>query len=116
MYSDLYKTSSGAIACHGVRQYPRVPFSAPITLRHLVTGGIQRVRGMSLDISEGGLGAIVQGELVVGDAVEIDFSIAGQSLSAVGIVRHASSLQAGFEFVGLTPEERTQIATTIGHC
>jgi PilZ domain-containing protein len=116
MYPDLHKTSSGATVCHGVRQYPRVPFCATLILRHLITGGIQRTRGMSLDISEGGLGAIVQGELVVGDAVEIDFSIAGQSLSAVGIVRHASSQQAGFEFVELTAQERSQIATTIGHC
>jgi len=69
---------------------------------------------MSLDISEGGLGAIVQGDLRVGEMVKIDVPIPECPLTAVVIVRHSSSVRSGFEFLGLTAEERRQIANAIG--
>jgi len=34
----------------------------------------------------------------------------GCALSTVAIVRHCANLRSGFEFLGLTPEERSQIA------
>jgi hypothetical protein len=46
--------------------------------------------------------------------VEIDVCIAGQDLTAVAIVRYTTDVRSGFEFVGLTPEERQQIANTTG--
>jgi hypothetical protein len=33
----------------------------------------------------------------------------------VAIVRYTSTVRSGFEFVGMTPEEREQIAATTGH-
>jgi hypothetical protein len=30
-------------------------------------------------------------------------------------VRHTSNVSSGFEFVGLTPEQRLQITSMIGH-
>lgn len=98
-----------------VRRYPRSPFSVPVTLRHLMTGGIQATRGITLDISEGGLGALVQGELLVGETVEIDFRLRNQALATVAIVRHSSSVRSGFEFLGLTTEERLQITGITGN-
>lgn len=99
-----------------VRRHSRALFSVPVTLRHLMTGGIGSTRGISLDISEGGLGAIVQGDLRVGEMVEIDVRISERPLSAVAIVRHTSNVRSGFEFLGLTPEERQQIANATGNC
>jgi hypothetical protein len=75
----------------------------------LAAGGIRKSRGISLDISEGGLGALVQAQLQVGETVAIDFPLSGHVLSAVAIVRYSSSGRSGFEFVGLTHEERLQI-------
>lgn len=98
-----------------VRRHLRALCSVPVTLRYLVTGGIQATRGLSLDISEGGLGALVQGELRIGETVEMDFHLHQQPLRTVAIVRHSSSRQSGFEFLGLTAEERLQIATVMGH-
>jgi hypothetical protein len=97
------------------QRYPRALFSVPMTLRHLGSGGIQSSPGISLDISEGGLGAIVHGGLRVGEMVEIDVRTPGFALSAVAIVRYTSTVRSGFEFVGMTPEEREQIAATTGH-
>jgi hypothetical protein len=97
-----------------VQRYPRTLFSVPLTLHHLGGGGIRTTRGVSLDINEGGLGAIVQGGLRVGEMVEIDVRIPEGLLSTVAIVRHSTGGRSGFEFLGLTPEERRQITNVIG--
>lgn len=97
------------------RRHARALFSVPITLHHLSPGGIRASRGISLDLGEGGLGAIVQGEVRVGDTVGIDLQLSERLLTTVAIVRHTSSVRSGFEFVGLTPEEHLQIANVVGH-
>lgn len=98
-----------------LQRFPRVLFSVPLTLRHLADGGIRASLGVSLDISEGGLGAIVRDGLRVGEMVEIDVQIPNHALSAVAIVRYATSVRSGFEFVGLSTEERHQIAKATAH-
>jgi PilZ domain len=97
------------------RRHPRALFSVPVTLYHLMPGGVQTSRGISLDISEAGLGALVQGDLRVGETVEIDLPLSERMLNAVAIVRHTSSMRSGFEFLGLTPEERVQITHVVGN-
>jgi hypothetical protein len=92
------------------RQHPRYLFSVPVTLRRLVRGGFQTTRGMSLDISEGGVSAIVQANLSVGETVEINLPLSACPLHTVAIVRHVTDSRSGFEFLGLTQEERHQIS------
>ena len=96
------------------RRHPRTLFSVPIILRHLCRGGVRATRGVSLDLGAGGIGAIVQGDVHVGDTVGIDLELRELILTTVAIVRHTSSVRSGFEFVGLTPEERMQITSVIG--
>jgi hypothetical protein len=95
------------------RRHTRMLFTVPITLRHLCRGGVRASHGISLDLGEGGMGAIVQEEVRVGDTVAIDLPLREQLLSTVAIVRHSSNVRSGFEFVGLTPEERLQITSVI---
>ena len=97
---------------NGVRRHPRYPFSVPVTFRYLLPEGFRSCHGMSLDISEGGMGAIVQDDLRVGESVKIDLPLPGGALTMVAIVRYTSSSRSGLEFLGLTPEERTRITST----
>ncbi|MGB9074980.1 MAG: PilZ domain-containing protein [Terriglobales bacterium] len=115
MSLELHSARTAVAERGPVRRHPRTLFSVPLMLRHLVTGGIRSLRGISLDIGEGGLGAIVQGDLRVGEMVEVDVHIPKGPLSAVAIVRHTSNVQSGLEFLGLTAEERQQIANAIGN-
>ena len=96
------------------RRYPRALFSVPLTVHHLAAGGVRTSHGISLDISEGGLGALVQGSLQVGETIAVDLALVEQKISAVAIVRHTSNISSGFEFVGLTLEERLQITSVVG--
>lgn len=98
----------------GSQRHPRRLFSTPVTLHHLTANGIRSSRGVSLDISEGGLAAMVEPTLNVGDTVEIDLQLPDYDLNAVGIVRYTSASRSGFEFLGLTPEERQRIASLVG--
>lgn len=99
-----------------LQRHPRALFSVPLTLQYLGTGGIQTTRGISLDISESGIGALLQHPLRVDDAVGIEFELEGTPLRTVGIVRYSSNLRSGFEFVGLTVEERARVASLVGRC
>jgi hypothetical protein len=114
MLSDLPAARSGVSERVGVQRYPRTPYSVPLTIRHLEPGGIETTHGISLDISEGGLGALVEGRLRVGETVAIDLLLPQHPLHTVAIIRHTSSIQSGFEFVGLTTEERQRIAAEVG--
>jgi hypothetical protein len=96
------------------RRHPRTLFSVPIVLRHLCRGGVRATRGVSLDLGAGGVGAIIQGDVHVGDTVAIDLELSERVLSTVAIVRHTSRVRSGFEFVGLTPEERARITNVVG--
>jgi hypothetical protein len=98
--------------CHYevARRYPRTMFSIPIDVRMLMPGGVRCTHGVSLDISEGGLGALVQSNLQPGDVIAVDMKLPTQDLTAIAIVRHSDSGRSGFEFLGLSPEERRQFA------
>ncbi|PYV80134.1 MAG: hypothetical protein DMG93_19625 [Acidobacteria bacterium] len=105
--------ATGSLSRLERRRQNRVLYSTPIRLHCLMPGGVRTCRGISLDISEGGMGALVQSDLMVGEAVEVDVQLPRSSLCAVAIVRHASSTRSGFEFLGLTTEERQQIASVM---
>lgn len=96
-----------------LRRHPRLLFSVPMKLRLLAAGGIRTHRGVSLDISESGMGALVEGRLGIGDTVQIELTLPSCELDAIAVVRHSSTLRSGFEFIGLTAEERASIAQMV---
>ena len=97
-----------------VRRHPRSPYSVPIFFHGFATGFVRTTRGISVDISEGGVGALVQGTLRVGEMGSIDVPLPQHVLTTIAIVRHTSDMSSGFEFVGLTAEERTEIQSIAG--
>jgi PilZ domain len=116
MQFDIQPATEANGANPSVRRHPRALLSVPIVLRHLTKDEIRATRGISLDISEGGVGALVQGQLLVGETVEMDIHMHEHPLRAAAIVRYTCSARAGFEFLGLTAEERLQIADVVGNC
>lgn len=109
MLPDTHLASNLA-ASGPTRRHNRALFSAPLCLRHLAAGQIRTTRGITLDLSEGGIGALVEGSLEVGDAVDIEVELPTGKLDVMAIVRHTSNVQSGFEFLGLTAAERETIA------
>ena len=92
------------------RRYRRALYSIPISLQMPIPGGLRMTRGVSLDICEGGIGALVPSELRVGDVVEIELRLPTQELNVMAIVRHSCGSHSGFEFLGLSAAEHQQLA------
>jgi hypothetical protein len=95
---------------NGVRRHPRTLFSVPITLDFGSGHEVRSTHGISLDISEGGLGVLLQAKLEVGETVAVHLPLPKHYLTTVAVVRHSSKLLSGLEFVGLTPDQWSQIA------
>jgi len=95
------------------RRHPRAIFSVPLHIRRLTPGNACNTRGVSLDISEGGMGALVQNELTVGEVVGIDLEVQGRRFNTVVIVRHNSKSRSGLEFLSLTPQQRLQLSELV---
>ena len=110
MHSSDSPAEPGPWANGFTRRHPRIPFSVPFRIHHLKAGMSGISSGMSLDLSEGGFGALVNGKLRAGETVEIEFSVEGSDLRLIAIVRYCSSFGCGLEFLGLTPDERSQIS------
>ena len=93
------------------RRNPRHALAVPIDLTVLRSGVPVCIPGRSLNFGEGGLAAIVAGELRPGDNVGIEMQLpyANHPLMAKAVVRHHGQLRCGLEFVGLSMEQRTLI-------
>lgn len=97
------------------RKHARSLFSVPFELRQLAGPAPYSLHGISLDLSEGGLGALVQGNLKVGEAVQVDLALADKTVRLVAVVRHTSALRSGFEFLRLGERDREDIARMTGN-
>jgi c-di-GMP-binding flagellar brake protein YcgR len=99
-----------------VRRYPRYVFSVPITIRHWPPHGFRTTRGMTLDISAGGMAAIMPGNFSVGETVEIDLALPAGLLNTVARVKYKAESRCGFEFLGLSSQEQEQIMLSVHQC
>ncbi len=93
------------------RVFSRHPINVPLDLIALRSGVPENLPGRCTDISEAGVGAVVAGELAAGQqvAVELRLPNVGVPVRARALVRYQSRLRCGFEFVGLSVEQREMI-------
>ena len=91
------------------RKSPRTKLNAPVTV---LTTGNQPYRGVCRDISLTGLGAIVYGDLHLGQNVRLSFgAIDGNEMNVPAVVRNLYGSRYGFELLdpgGAGPETRWQ--------
>jgi len=88
------------------RAYPRYL----IDQRLIIRAGML-FNGRTKDISEGGLGATVAGELRGAATVELEFYLPGKlvPMKLLAEVRYRQGFQYGFRFLDVTPEQRHAI-------
>jgi TonB family protein len=93
------------------RRFSRQPISVPLDVIVLRSGVPENLPGRCLDLSEGGVGAMVAGELSVGQhvAVELRLPDVGVPLRARARVRYQGKLRCGFEFAGLPREQHEMV-------
>src|SRR4029077_2901210 len=108
MSASGYPTSSFS----GVRRrIPRYPVAVPVDVTVLRSGSASSIPGRSLDIGEGGVAAVLAAELQTGEWVAVEFQLptVGYSLQTKAGVRHYTHMRCGFEFLGLSRDQRYMI-------
>jgi TonB family protein len=93
------------------RAFARQTINVPLDLIALRSGVPENLPGRSTDISERGVGAVVAGEMTVGQQVAVEMRLpnVGVPLRARALVRNQSRFRCGLEFVGLSAEQREMI-------
>ncbi len=95
----------------GRRRVPRYPVAVPLDVTVLRSGVPDSVPGRSLDVGEGGVGAVLAAELRSGEPVGVEFRLPyiGLPLRAKAVVRHEARLRYGLEFLGLSVEQQAML-------
>jgi c-di-GMP-binding flagellar brake protein YcgR len=95
------------------RRHPRFFLSAPVTARKTLNAGSQVARGITVDISLGGLSAVLCGPPPVGERVSVRLKLMNTAFETPAIVRHSSPARTGLEFLSLSAESRRRIERCI---
>jgi TonB family protein len=92
------------------RKFARQPISVALDVIALRSGVPENLPGRCLDLSEGGVGAMVAAELSAGQQVAIELRLpnVGVPFRSRARVRYQGKLRCGFEFIGL-PEDQQEI-------
>ena len=93
------------------RRRARYPVRAPVDVTVMRSGIPDTLPRRSVDLGEGGVAAVLAGELLPGESVgvEIQLPAAVASLRTRALVRHHDKLRSGMEFVGLTMQQQAAI-------
>lgn len=89
------------------RQFMRHDLEARLT----INAPDKVIRGWCADIGEGGLAGVSSARLNLGDEVALEFQLpgTGETVQVRAVVRYAAGFRYGFEFLTLTPVQRTAI-------
>ena len=98
------------------RRRLRYRVQTPLDVTVLRSGIPDTLPGRSVNLGEGGVAAVMAGELLPGEAVgvEIQLPLAADPLRTRAVVRHHDRLRCGMEFVGLSAEQQALIRDWVG--
>jgi hypothetical protein len=78
------------------RRQPRFKIEIPITINSRTSGVLH---GTTVDISESGIAAILPIEVLLGENVELNFTLPSSPVTIHAVVRQRNAFRYGFEFV-----------------
>lgn len=93
------------------RRRSRYRVQAPLDVTVLRSGIPDTLPGRSVNLGEGGVAAVIAGELLPGEAVgvEIHLPTAAEPLRTRAMVKHHDRLRSGMEFLGLSLAQKAAI-------
>ncbi len=98
------------------RRWLRYRVQALLDVTVVRSGVEDTLPGRSVNLGEGGISAVLAGELLPGEAVGVEIRLpqAANPLRARALVRHQDKLRSGLQFVGLSAEQRAAIRNLLG--
>jgi TonB family protein len=93
------------------RKVPRYKLAVPAALTVLRAGVPDNIPGRTLEIGEGGLGVVVASQLLLGEAVRVEFLLPHMTspVRATAVVRYQRERCFGLEFLRLSVEQQSTI-------
>ena len=93
------------------RGFPRYPVRVALDVIVLRSGVPESLPGRCTDLSEGGVGGVVAGDLAPGQQVALELRLphVGVPVRARATVRYQGKLRCGFEFAGLSADQQEMI-------
>ena len=97
------------------RRFPRYPVAIPVDVVVLRSGIPATIPGRSLDVSAGGVAAVLSGELRSGEWVGVSFQLptVKEPVQAKAMVRHHGPLRCGLQFYAMPSEQQGALNTWI---
>ena len=97
------------------RRFPRFPVAIPIDVVVLRSGIPATIPGRSLDVSAGGVAAVLSGELRSGEWVGVSFQLptVKDPVHAKAMVRHHGPLRCGLQFYAMPSEQQGALNTWV---
>jgi TonB family protein len=94
----------------GRRVSPRRQLAVPLQVTVLRSGVPDAVPGRSVDVCQGGIGAVLAGEVFAGELVGVEFQIPSLGpVHAKARVCYQERLRCGLQFLAIATEERAMI-------
>ena len=95
------------------RKAPRFAVAVPVDVVVLRSGIPASIPGRSLDVSEGGMAAVLAGEVQPGESVGIEFKLpfVSEPVQAKATVKHYGPMRCGLEFLAMPPEQLGALQT-----
>lgn len=93
------------------RKVPRYKLSVPAELTVLRSGVPDSISGHTHEIGEGGLGVVVASQLLLGEAVRVEFLLPHMTtpVRATAVVRYKYESRFGLQFLRLSVEQQSTI-------
>jgi TonB family protein len=97
------------------RRFPRYSVAIPVDVVVLRSGIPATIPGRSLDVSAGGVAAVLSGELRSGEWVGVSFQLptVKEPVQAKAMVRHHGPLRCGLQFYAMPSEQQGALSTWI---
>ena len=96
MQAQYQSTFSHVLAVADARRQPRFKFEVDIRVSSRTCGSL---KGRTVDISESGIAAMLTIEPLLGEIVELTFTLPSGPVTILATVRQRNAFRYGFEFV-----------------
>jgi TonB family protein len=95
------------------RRFPRFPVAVPLDVVVLRSGIPATIPGRSVDVGEGGVSAVLSGELLPGEPVGVQFKLPFviDPVHARAQVRYYGPFRCGLQFLTMRPEQQGALHT-----
>ncbi len=92
------------------RRDARYVLSVGVSVQRFLRFGPFQTRGVTLDVSQHGMSALVCGAPRTGETVVIELALPDALLELLATVRHSSNAKSGFEFYPMSRKAQQDIA------